>query len=191
MLVSPGWGRRADRSPTLLRSATERAHPAAVLIRQRRWPVASEQALHLLPGRVPEWRAKVGVGPGLPQLRVSLCEALGLPSGALTHRAGPAGPALMWALAEPGVLFLDDAQRLTPSRRATALDRLTPREREVLALMAEGRTNQSIAGAFTVSERAVEKHIANIFAKLDLPPSGTGHRRVLAVLRYLGSVTVT
>ncbi|MFE1989824.1 response regulator transcription factor, partial [Streptomyces mirabilis] len=108
-----------------------------------------------------------------------------------THRAGPASQALMWALAEPGVLFLDDAQRLTPSRRATALDRLTPREREVLALMAEGRTNQSIAGAFTVSERAVEKHIANIFAKLDLPPSGTGHLRVLAVLRYLGSVTVT
>ncbi|MER5666754.1 response regulator transcription factor [Streptomyces mirabilis] len=77
------------------------------------------------------------------------------------------------------------------SRRATALDRLTPREREALALMAEGRTNQSIAGACTVSERAVEKHIANIFTKLDLPPSGTGHRRVPAVLRYLDSVTVT
>ncbi|MFJ8019979.1 response regulator [Streptomyces sp. NPDC096311] len=83
------------------------------------------------------------------------------------------------------------AQLFGASRRATALDRLTPREREVLALMAEGRTNQSIAGAFTVSERAVEKHIANIFTKLDLPPSGTGHRRVLAVLRYLDSVTVT
>ncbi|QIY76470.1 hypothetical protein HEP84_54225 [Streptomyces sp. RLB1-33] len=53
-------------------------------------------------------------GAGLPQLRVALCEALGLPSGALTHRAGPASQALMWALAEPGVLFLDDAQRLTP-----------------------------------------------------------------------------
>lgn len=73
------------------------------------------------------------------------------------------------------------------SRRRSALDGLTPREREVLALMAEGRTNQSIARAFTVSERAVEKHIANIFAKLDLPPSETGHRRVLAVLRYLES----
>ncbi|PBC99202.1 regulatory LuxR family protein [Streptomyces sp. Ag82_O1-15] len=76
------------------------------------------------------------------------------------------------------------------SRRATALDRLTPREREVLALMAEGRTNQSIAGAVTASERAVEKHIANIFTKLDLPPSGTGHRRVLAVLRYRTSFAV-
>ncbi|GAA3235304.1 hypothetical protein GCM10020256_53090 [Streptomyces thermocoprophilus] len=71
------------------------------------------------------------------------------------------------------------------SRRRNALDTLTPREREVLALMAEGRTNQAIAQALTVTDRAVEKHIANIFTKLDLPPSDTGHRRVLAVLRYL------
>jgi len=74
------------------------------------------------------------------------------------------------------------------SRRGRVLDALTPREREVLALMAEGRTNHAIAAALTVSERAVEKHIANIFLKLDLPPSDTGHRRVLAVLRYLDSV---
>ncbi|GAA3524965.1 MULTISPECIES: LuxR C-terminal-related transcriptional regulator [Streptomyces] len=77
------------------------------------------------------------------------------------------------------------AQLFGASRRATALDALTPREREVLALMAEGRTNHAVATALTVSERAVEKHIANIFTKLDLPPSETGHRRVLAVLRYL------
>jgi hypothetical protein len=66
--------------------------------------VAVEQALHLLPGRVPVWRAVAGVAPGLPQLRASLCEALGLPSGALPHRAGPASRALTRALAEPGVL---------------------------------------------------------------------------------------
>ena len=77
------------------------------------------------------------------------------------------------------------AQLFGAARRSTALDTLTPREREVLALMAEGRTNHAIATAFTVSERAVEKHVANIFAKLDLPPSDTGNRRVLAVLRYL------
>ncbi|MBT3155399.1 ATP-binding protein [Streptomyces sp. CHD11] len=76
--------------------------------------VAVEQALHLLPGRVPVWRAVVGVGPGLPQVRAALCEALGLPSGSLTRRAGPADQALVEALAEPGVLFLDDAQRLSP-----------------------------------------------------------------------------
>jgi DNA-binding NarL/FixJ family response regulator len=79
------------------------------------------------------------------------------------------------------------AQLFGASRRTTALDTLTRREREVLALMAEGRSNQAIAAAFTVSDRAVEKHIANIFAKLDLPPSETGHRRVLAVLRHLES----
>ncbi|GAA0958642.1 response regulator transcription factor [Actinocorallia libanotica] len=66
-----------------------------------------------------------------------------------------------------------------------ALDALTPREREVLALMAEGRTNDAIARRLVVSGRAVEKHIANIFTKLGLPPSGDDHRRVLAVLRYL------
>jgi hypothetical protein len=76
--------------------------------------VAVEQALRLLPGRVPVWRAVAGVAPALPQLRASLCEALGLPSGALTHRAGPAGQALAGALAQPGVLVVDDAQRLTP-----------------------------------------------------------------------------
>jgi DNA-binding NarL/FixJ family response regulator len=62
---------------------------------------------------------------------------------------------------------------------------LTPREREVLGLMAEGRTNAAIAKTLVVSDRAVEKHIANIFTKLDLAPSGDDHRRVLAVLRYL------
>ncbi|KIF74337.1 LuxR family transcriptional regulator [Streptomyces sp. 150FB] len=77
------------------------------------------------------------------------------------------------------------AQLFGASRRSSALDTLTPREREVLALMAEGKSNQTIAEMFVVSERAVEKHIANIFTKLDLPPSEQGHRRVLAVLRYL------
>ncbi|WP_434600368.1 LuxR C-terminal-related transcriptional regulator [Streptomyces sp. A5-4] len=77
------------------------------------------------------------------------------------------------------------AQLFGASRRVSALDALTPREREVLGLMAQGRTNQSIAESFVVSERAVEKHIANIFTKLDLPPSDGGNRRVLAVLRHL------
>jgi DNA-binding NarL/FixJ family response regulator len=78
-------------------------------------------------------------------------------------------------------------QLLGASRRADRLAVLTPREREVLALMAEGRSNTAIATTLVVSPRAVEKHIANIFTKLDLPPSDTDHRRVLAVLRYLES----
>ena len=76
-------------------------------------------------------------------------------------------------------------QLMGASRRSETLDRLTAREREVLALMAEGRTNSAIAAGLVVSEGAVEKHIANIFSKLDLPASSSDHRRVLAVLRYL------
>ncbi|WP_370072422.1 response regulator [Streptacidiphilus sp. MAP5-3] len=68
-----------------------------------------------------------------------------------------------------------------------SLDRLSPREQEVLGLMAEGRSNAAIAAQLVVTERAVEKHVANIFLKLDLPVSGADHRRVLAVLRYLGA----
>jgi DNA-binding NarL/FixJ family response regulator len=71
-------------------------------------------------------------------------------------------------------------------RRDPGLDRLTPRERDVLALMAEGRSNAAVAATLAVTERAVEKHVANIFAKLDLPATGSDHRRVLAVLRWLG-----
>jgi DNA-binding NarL/FixJ family response regulator len=77
-------------------------------------------------------------------------------------------------------------QLLGASRRAAALDTLlTRRENEVLALMAEGRSNSAIANALVVGEGAVEKHVANIFAKLDLPISESDNRRVLAVLRYL------
>lgn len=65
------------------------------------------------------------------------------------------------------------------------LERLTPREREVLALMAEGRTNAAIARALVVTGGAVEKHVTSLFQKLGLPPSEGDHRRVLAVLAYL------
>jgi DNA-binding NarL/FixJ family response regulator len=75
---------------------------------------------------------------------------------------------------------------LNASRHASALGTLTAREHDVLALMAEGRSNSAIADRIIVSERAVEKHISNIFTKLGLPPSDSDHRRVLAVLAYLG-----
>ena len=70
-------------------------------------------------------------------------------------------------------------------RREDPLQSITPREREVLGLMAEGRSNAAIAEALVVTERAVEKHVTSIFSKLDLPPTVEDHRRVLAVLAYL------
>jgi DNA-binding NarL/FixJ family response regulator len=79
------------------------------------------------------------------------------------------------------------AQLLARTRRRDPLERLSPREREVLGLMAEGMTNAAIARALVVSDGAVEKHVSNIFTKLDLPPTEHDHRRVLAVLRWLGS----
>ncbi|MEU3080786.1 response regulator transcription factor [Streptomyces albidoflavus] len=79
------------------------------------------------------------------------------------------------------------AQLLGRSRKQDVLAVLTPREREVLELMAEGRTNAAIARRLVVSDGAVEKHVSNIFQKLGLSPSDGGHRRVLAVLTYLNS----
>ncbi|WP_174187093.1 response regulator transcription factor [Nocardia barduliensis] len=93
------------------------------------------------------------------------------------HRVATGGTAL-----DPEVV----SQLMGASRQQDSLARLTPREREVLELMAQGLSNNAIAAALTVTERAVEKHIGNIFLKLDLPPSEAHHRRVLAVLRLKG-----
>lgn len=97
---------------------------------------------------------------------------------AAVRRVGAGGTAL-----DPEVV----SQLLVRSRRRDPLATLTGREREVLALMAEGRSNVAIAEDLVVSGGAVEKHVRNIFTKLDLPPDTEGHRRVLAVLRYLES----
>jgi DNA-binding NarL/FixJ family response regulator len=95
---------------------------------------------------------------------------------AAVRRVGEGGTAL-----DPEVV----AQLLGRRRRGNPLDALSPREREVLALMAEGRSNAAIAAELVVTDGAVEKHVSNIFAKLGLPATAGDHRRVLAVLTYL------
>jgi DNA-binding NarL/FixJ family response regulator len=92
------------------------------------------------------------------------------------RRVGEGGSAL-----DPEVV----SQMLGRQRRDDPLAELTPREREVLGLMAEGRSNAAIAAELVVTERAVEKHVTGIFSKLELTASGEDHRRVLAVLRFL------
>jgi DNA-binding NarL/FixJ family response regulator len=92
------------------------------------------------------------------------------------RRVGEGGSAL-----DPDVV----SQLLGRRRREEPLEELTPREREVLSLMAEGRSNHAISEQLVVTERAVEKHVTSIFSKLDLATSPDDHRRVLAVLAYL------
>jgi DNA-binding NarL/FixJ family response regulator len=77
-------------------------------------------------------------------------------------------------------------QVMSRTRRGSELERLTPREQEVLDVMAEGLSNTAISERLVISQGAVEKHIGNVFRKLDLEPTEAAHRRVLAVLAYLG-----
>jgi DNA-binding NarL/FixJ family response regulator len=96
---------------------------------------------------------------------------------AAVRRVGEGGSAL-----DPTVVSLLVGRR----RKDDPLDTLTPREREVLELMAEGRSNQAICERMVITQRAVEKHVTSIFGKLRLPADAADHRRVLAVLTYLG-----
>jgi DNA-binding NarL/FixJ family response regulator len=97
---------------------------------------------------------------------------------AAVHRVGEGGSAL-----DPAIV----SQLVGRRRRRDPLDDLTPREREVLELMAEGRSNQAIGERMFITLRAVEKHVTSIFSKLGLPATAEDHRRVLAVLAFLRS----
>jgi DNA-binding NarL/FixJ family response regulator len=138
--------------------------------------------------------------PGTPVLVLSQYVEVSYADDLLADRAGAVGYLLKDRVAAIGE-FLDAlgrvaaggtvldpevvAQLLVRRRRDDPLRELTPREREVLSLMAEGRSNTSIARGLVVSDGAVEKHVRNIFTKLQLPPDDEQHRRVLAVLAYL------
>jgi DNA-binding NarL/FixJ family response regulator len=140
--------------------------------------------------------------PGTPILVLSQYVERQYASELLADRAGGVGyllkdrvgdiPEFMDALRRVarGGTALDPevvGQLMVRNRRDDPLAALTPREREVLAAMAEGRTNVGIAKALSITEGAAEKHISNIFGKLELSESPNDHRRVLAVLAYLGS----
>ena len=147
---------------------------AAMVVRQR-WP---EVGILVLSQYVEERYATellatdtAGLGYLLKDRIADVSEFLGA-----VRRVADGGTAL-----DPEVV----AQLLVRARRQDPLERLSPREREVLGLMAEGRANPAIARQLVVSDKAVEKHVSNIFLKLDLPPTAEDHRRVLAVLRWL------
>jgi DNA-binding NarL/FixJ family response regulator len=138
--------------------------------------------------------------PGSPILVLSQYVEVSYADDLLADRAGAVGYLLKDRVSQVaefldalqrvagGATVLDPevvAQLLVRRRRDDPLRNLTPREREVLSLMAEGLSNTAIARKMVVTEGAVEKHVRNIFTKLDLPPDDEQHRRVLAVLAYL------
>jgi DNA-binding NarL/FixJ family response regulator len=140
--------------------------------------------------------------PGAPVLVLSQYVEISYADDLLADRRGAVGYLLKDRVADiadfletlsrvaDGGTVLDPevvAQLLVKRRANDPLEPLTPREREVLALMAEGRSNTAIARQLVVSEGAVEKHVRNIFTKLDLPPDQELNRRVLAVLAFLRS----
>jgi DNA-binding NarL/FixJ family response regulator len=154
---------------------TDEGLRAALVVRDR-WPdtgvlvlsqwVEERYATELISGR-PQ-----GVGYLLKDRVANVAEFT-----AALQRVADGGTAL-----DPEVV----SQLFRASRKRGGLATLTPRERQVLALMAEGRSNAGIAAELVVSGGAVEKHVASIFTKLGLPPDESDNRRVLAVLRYLG-----
>ncbi|ADI10364.1 two-component system response regulator [Streptomyces bingchenggensis BCW-1] len=153
---------------------TDEGVRAALLIR-RQWP---DTAVLLLSQYVEERYAAdlltthtSGIGYLLKQRVADVEDFI-----AALHRVAGGGTAL-----DPQVVA-----QLLVRRHRDPLDRLTAREREVLELMAQGRSNAGIAEGLVISESAVAKHINSIFAKLDLPVAEGDHRRVLAVLRFLG-----
>ena len=146
--------------------ALRRSHPDVGVLVFSQW-VETRYATELLAGN-PE-----GVGYLLKDRVTDIVEF-----DAAVHRVASGGTAL-----DPEVV----RQLIGGRRQSTVLDRLTPREREVLELMAEGHSNSALAQHLSITERAVEKHVSAIFTKLDLPPSQAHHRRVLAVLTYLNS----
>jgi DNA-binding NarL/FixJ family response regulator len=178
--------------PTLVAAITEH-EPDVSIVDVRMPPSYTDEGLRA----AVEARSRV---PGSPILVLSQYVEVSYADDLLADRAGGVGYLLKDRVSEVaefldalarvagGATVLDPevvGQLLVRRRRDDPLRNLTPREREVLALMAEGRSNTAIARKIVVTDGAVEKHVRNIFTKLDLPPDDEQHRRVLAVLAYL------
>lgn len=183
----------ADNGPDLYQVLL-REHPDVAVVDVRMPPTQTDDGLRAAIGA----RSEI---PGLPILVLSQYVEPLYAKELLSDRTGGVGYLLKERVAEVSD-FIDAVGRvaqggtamdpevvleLLASRGKSApLERLTAREREVLSLMAQGRSNCAIASRLFVTERAIAKHTANIFIKLDLPPSDGDNRRVLAVLAYLG-----
>jgi DNA-binding NarL/FixJ family response regulator len=181
-----------DNGPSLLRALTLQ-RPDVAVVDVRLPPSFTDEGLRA----AIEARRRV---PGLPVLVLSQYVEPLYARELLSDRAGGVGYLLKDRISNIGQ-FLDAVRRvaaggtamdpevigelLVKRSRNGPLQRLTPREREVLGLMAEGRSNAAIASRLFVTEKAVSKHTNSIFSKLDLPPSEDDNRRVLAVLAYL------
>jgi DNA-binding NarL/FixJ family response regulator len=181
-----------DNGPSLLRALTVH-RPDVAVVDVRLPPTFTDEGLRA----AIEARTQV---PGLPVLVLSQYVEPLYARELLSDRTGGVGYLLKDRVANIGQ-FLDAvgrvaaggtamdpeviSQLLAKQHRNQPLGRLTPREREVLGLMAEGRSNAAIAGRLFITEKAVAKHTNNIFSKLGLPPSEDDNRRVLAVLAYL------
>ena len=176
-------------------AAVEEHHPDVSVVDVRMPPTQRDEGLRA----AIEARRRV---PGTPVLVLSQYVEREYATELLADRAGGVGYLLKDRVADirefmdalrrvaRGGTALDPevvAQLMVPRRHDDRLHALTPREREVLAAMAEGRTNMGIAELLSISEGATEKHISNIFGKLELPDTQSDHRRVLAVLAYLDS----
>jgi DNA-binding NarL/FixJ family response regulator len=180
--------------PSLVAAVAEH-HPDVSIVDVRMPPTHTDEGL----------RAAVQIRaerPGAPVLVLSQYVEVSYADDLLADRRGAVGYLLKDRVADiaeflealgrvaAGGTVLDPevvAQLLVRRRAHDPIEQLTPREREVLTLMAEGRSNTAIARHLVVSEGAVEKHVGNIFTKLDLPPDEDVNRRVLAVLAFLRS----
>jgi len=175
-----------------LQEAIERERPDVCVVDVRLPPTFRDEGIRA----AVEARQRI---PGLPVLVLSQYVERIFAKELLSDRSGGVGYLLKDRVGQVAE-FVDAVRRvaaggtamdpevvaqLVAGRGSAKLEELTPRERDVLALMAEGRSNQGIARALVVTDGAVEKHVSSIFGKLGLPPSGDDHRRVLAVLSWL------